>query len=79
MTAEQYLLLDSAILRTARHDWQKLAMLVAKVQREWRQDNAEPEYELIAERVTSLVEEGRLESTGNLSDWRHSEVRLPSK
>lgn len=31
----------------------------------------------IGERVQALVEAGRLEGAGDLSNWRHSEVRLP--
>jgi hypothetical protein len=31
----------------------------------------------VAERICALVENGQLESQGNLSRWRHSEVKLP--
>jgi hypothetical protein len=31
----------------------------------------------VAERVCALVEGGQLEAQGNLSRWRHSEVKLP--
>jgi hypothetical protein len=33
----------------------------------------------LAARIGVLCMEGRLESQGNLSRWRHSEVRLPAK
>lgn len=32
--------------------------------------------ELIAREIVRLVTDGELEAVGNLSDWRHSEVRL---
>jgi hypothetical protein len=34
-------------------------------------------FDLLAEELVRLVEEGELESQGNLSKWRFSEVRLP--
>ena len=33
----------------------------------------------LASRVSALCKAGRLESQGNLSKWRYSEVRLPAK
>jgi hypothetical protein len=32
----------------------------------------------VAERIRALVEDGQLEAQGDLSKWRHSEVRLPT-
>ena len=37
----------------------------------------DPGYEMIAQRLEALVQAGRLASQGELSRWRHSEVRLP--
>ena len=31
----------------------------------------------VAQRICALVENGQLEAQGDLSRWRHSEVRLP--
>ena len=69
--------LDPLILSTANSRWQKVAMIIAKVE-EKLEDTEQPiEYERIAERVQVLVDAGHLESQGDVSRWRHSEVRLP--
>jgi hypothetical protein len=68
---------DEMILSHARSQWQKVAMVVAKTLRECETKSVSASPELIAERVTALVTAGRLESQGNLIDWRRSEVRLP--
>lgn len=35
-------------------------------------------YELVGDQIAELVQEGHLEAIGDVSQWRHSEVRLPS-
>ena len=39
---------------------------------------AKADWEEIGRRVEALVNEGRLEARGDVTLWRHSEVRLPS-
>ena len=69
--------IDDAILAIAHGNWRKVAMIVATVVH-GRDEKAEAdEYELVAERIVALVKAGKLEAQGDLSDWRHSEVRLP--
>jgi hypothetical protein len=34
--------------------------------------------EIIGARIQDLAAQGQIESQGNLSMWRHSEVRLPA-
>ena len=36
-----------------------------------------PHFDAIAARIRALVEDGKLQAEGDLSRWRHSEVRLP--
>ena len=63
--------IDSLILAHAQHCWQKVAMISEKV--------GQPtgiEYEVIASRIGALVADGKLESVGDIKQWRHSEVRL---
>jgi hypothetical protein len=38
--------------------------------------NDDETYALIAREIVRLVADGELEAVGDLSDWRHSEVRL---
>jgi hypothetical protein len=65
--------IDRAIIDAVADDWLKVARIVAVVAHDG-------DHDVVAERIASLVQEGRLEGQGNLSSWRHSEVRLaPTK
>ena len=39
-------------------------------------EQIDADYELISKEIVQLVAEGELLAIGDLSDWRHSEVRL---
>lgn len=67
---------DALILSFARPQWRKVAMIISQVARESGRDR-DADCENVAERIRVLVEAGRLEAQGDLSKWRHSEVRLP--
>ena len=75
MTSEQ---LDGLILSTSSRQWQKVAMVIARVSRDERfsQGDADDQLTLIAGRIERLVAEGQLVAQGNISNWRHSEIRL---
>jgi hypothetical protein len=70
--------IDEAVLAVAQTSWRKVAMIIVKAAE--RLGPALPAgdsvYEMIAQRVEALVKAGRLASQGELSRWRHSEVRL---
>jgi hypothetical protein len=70
--------LDELILSVALPYWQKLAMIIAKVTRDERfsMDDSDEEFDFVANRIAHLVADGRLESQGDISLWRFSEVRL---
>jgi hypothetical protein len=76
MTSSQ---IDSAILAVAQTSWMKVAMIIVKAAERLGPalPDADPRYEMIAQRLEALVQAGRLTSQGELSRWRHSEVRLP--
>jgi hypothetical protein len=67
---------DRLILSFALVRWRKVAMIIAKVVDASGRGGGDAELHDVAERVRALVEDGRLEPQGNLSKWRHSEVRL---
>jgi hypothetical protein len=52
-------------------------MILGQVVKECGRPGTDADCEDIAERICALVEAGRLEAQGDLSKWRHSEVRLP--
>jgi hypothetical protein len=69
--------IDAAILGFAITRWQKTAMIIAKSEQSLRASKVDASLDDIAERIYVLEAQGRLESRGDLTLWRHSEVRLP--
>lgn len=68
--------LDALILSTLHQNWRKTAMIVGKAleltkARGWQLDE-----ETLSARIQYLADNGRIDSQGDLSKWRHSEVRL---
>jgi uncharacterized protein DUF3658 len=70
---------DRLILSVAKPKWQKVAMVIVKARMFAEKTNFKMSDGALAARISALCMEGRLESQGNLSRWRHSEVRLPAK
>jgi hypothetical protein len=70
--------IDELILLAASHQWRKVAMIVATTLHECERRQLNVSADEIGKRVELLVTEKRLDSQGNLSNWRHSEVRLPA-
>jgi hypothetical protein len=88
----QNALIDAAILSVTSARWLKVARIIAHSEKllagkvlginanpQNEEEVAESEKGLLAieRRIQALVDDGRLEGAGNLSNWRHSEVRLP--
>jgi len=69
--------IDDAILACATPHWQKVARMVSLAEKQLSSKYPQFSYSLYAERIRLLAEEGRLESQGDLSFMRFSEVRLP--
>ena len=65
--------IDDQVLAIVGLHWRKVAFVVARVAK--NTDAQSEQYEAIAERVRALVVSGHLIAQGDLSDWRHSEVR----
>jgi hypothetical protein len=69
--------LDSVILSVSRTQWQKVAMIIARVMQSYERNGVKVGEIPITKRVRKLVAEGKLHSQGNLSRVRYSEVKLP--
>jgi hypothetical protein len=71
--------IDEAVLGVAEERWQKVAMMIIRAAEKLGSELPEGDagYELVGQRIVALVEDGRLVSQGDISRWRHSEVRLP--
>lgn len=69
--------IDATIMQMVMERWQKTAMVIAKAEEALRNDGKHVSWDNIAERLEVLDSRGDIESQGDLSLWRHSEVRLP--
>ena len=65
-----------AFLATTHGHWRKVAMVIAITSKPLGIDGSDG-YGLIARRVETMVDDGRLEVKGDVKNWRFSEVRLP--
>jgi hypothetical protein len=63
---------DDLIFSETCERWLKVARIITRVSD--RVPNG-PHFEPIAARIRALVDEGKLEAKGDLSQWRFSEVR----
>jgi hypothetical protein len=68
--------LDAIIFSIVTSQWQKTAMVVGKAVTHCRDHGLPIGAEIIGARVRALAEAGRIEGTGDIRYWRHSEVRL---
>ena len=71
--------IDNAILAVANERWQKVAMIIGRATKRLGGElpRSDVECDLIAQRIAAVVDDGRLVARGDISRWRHSEVRLP--
>jgi hypothetical protein len=68
--------LDALIFAETDRHWLKVARIVGNVFQTLEARCIRLPMDIIAARIAKLVETGRLEKQGNLTMWRHSEVRL---
>ena len=72
--------IDALIFAELREPyWRKVARVVGNAFAIFESRSTYLSMEVIAARIQALAETGQLESQGNLTMWRHSEVRLPRK
>ena len=69
--------LDAVILSVLKKDWRKTAAIIGKTRDSYEARGIFLDLEIIGARIQVLAGAARIESQGNLSMWRHSEVRLP--
>lgn len=69
--------LDAFVLSSSKTRWQKVAMIIVTVSLECERNGINVSDDAIAAHIRSLVDDGKLQSQGNLSRWRHCEVKLP--
>jgi hypothetical protein len=68
--------LDELIFSELTPRWRKTAMVIGLTSKQCEARAIPLDDEVIGVRIVALAEEGRIDSQGNLSMWRHSEVRL---
>jgi hypothetical protein len=67
--------LDALILANTSNQWRKVAMVIATVLIEGSDKLTEIDDISVAVRIKRLVEEGYMESQGDLNEMRYSEIR----
>ena len=72
-----YTQIDEAVLAIVEPSWRKVAMIVSKAAQRLGSDlpDGDAGYQMVATRIQTLVHDGRLIAQGDVSRWRHSEVR----
>jgi hypothetical protein len=68
--------LDKLIFATLKENWRKVALIVGNVLQACKTRSIPLSDEVITARIRELAEAGRIESQGDLTKWRFSEVRL---
>lgn len=71
--------IDEIILSNAHEHWRKVARVVGRTMQQLPENMQKIPENYYPQRLTHLVEEGKLESQGDLAYMRYSEVRIPSK
>jgi hypothetical protein len=71
--------IDDAVFAVSQPSWRKVAMIIITAAERLGQELPEGDsgHQMIARRIEVLVRDGRLAAQGDISRWRHSEVRLP--
>ncbi len=70
--------IDRAILAEVRNHWLKVAMVVSNAMDAYPAEYLDIPDLFYGQRVRELVRSGKLESRGEISRMRNSEIRLPS-
>ena len=70
--------LDELIFSVMKPVWRKTAMMIVMTLKECEARAMPLDEKVIGARIAALAEAGRIDSQGDLSMWRHSEVRLPA-
>ena len=80
LTDEELKIIDQGLLSNASTQWRKVARVVGGTMMSGVESRFDGIPDIFyAQRVQKLVENGKLEATGNLDYIGGSEVRLPSK
>jgi Protein of unknown function len=69
--------IDERILFFVGPQWRKVAFVLAKVIHEFKAKKTSISEERLEKRLRVLIRSQQIESAGDISRWRFSEVRLP--
>ena len=79
LTNADFRVIDAAILANASDRWLKVARVILRTEEALGDRFQGLSYIFYTRRLMWLVEQGRLESQGNLESMRFSEVRIPAQ
>ena len=77
LTEAEIRVIDEALISNVHQPWRKIAMVVALTMSHFQNRFSGIPDLFYAERLRKLVQDGRLESQGDLAYMRFSEIRLP--
>ena len=77
LTPDASRIVDAIILSFSTSRFQKVAMVIGKSVSECEKRSLIVTSVEIWERLAILVENGKLQAVGDISEWRFSEVKLP--
>lgn len=69
---------QKAILNNCQSKWLKVVRVLYMTREQLSLPDNDESYDLIAQQLARLVDDGAVEAVGDLSNWRRSEVRLPT-
>jgi len=68
--------LDDLILSFAKNHWQKSIDIIEQTLRVCAAGGVDPDARLIGNRINELVDDGQIEASAPVFDWRTTSVRL---
>ena len=68
--------LDKIVFSVLKNNWLKTVRIINDTATACKDRLVPIDYEVIGARIQALADEGKIDAQGNLSMWRHSEVRL---
>ena len=78
LSHEDLLNIDDQLLSECITRWRKVARVVGRTFMKFNDKHPGLPDVFYSQRIRTLVDEGRLESQGNLGQMRYSEIRLPT-
>ena len=71
--------IDKSLLKACGKYYMKVARIMCDVLEDLGHKITDENAQIVEIRIRALVDEGKLKAVGDLSKWRHSEIKLSKK